>query len=151
VRPEERLDDIALLAIRLEPSVDHLRLRLDADPSALPQMRAAVRQWLARLGPSEDAVQGMLVACGEACTNAILHPRDPDPPVFELEADVVDGSVRITVRDFGSWRPPERRPERGRGLSLMRAFMESVEVVPGPGGTEVRMLRRLREDAVRHE
>lgn len=145
VPAEERSDDIALLAVRLEPSLDRLRLRLDADPSAVPRMRAAVRQWLASQGTGDEAIQSVLVACGEACTNAILHPKDPDPRVFELEAKMVDGSVHITVRDFGSWRPPEGRPERGRGMGLMRAFMESVEVVPGPGGTEVRMRRRLRE------
>jgi GAF domain-containing protein/anti-sigma regulatory factor (Ser/Thr protein kinase) len=145
VPAEERSDDIALLAVRLEPSPDRLRLRLDAEPSAIPQMRAAIRQWLARHGTSPEATQSVLVACGEACTNAILHPRDPDPPVIELEADVVDGTVHITVRDFGSWRAPGSQPERGRGLGLMRAFMESVEVVRGPGGTEVRMHRRLRE------
>jgi PAS domain S-box-containing protein len=145
VPAEERSDDIALLAVRLEPSLDRLRLRLDADPSAVPLMRAAVRRWLASQGTGDEAIQSVLVACGEACTNAILHPKDPDPQAFELEAEMVDGSVHVTVRDFGSWRPPEGRPERGRGLGLMRAFMESVEVVPGPGGTEVRMRRRLRE------
>jgi PAS domain S-box-containing protein len=145
VPAEERSDDIALLAVRLEPALDRLRLRFDADPSAVPKMRAAVREWLARQGTGEAAIQSVLVACGEACTNAILHPKDPDPRVIELEAEMVDGTIQITVRDFGSWRPPGDRPDRGRGLGLMRAFMESVEVVPGPGGTEVRMRRRLRE------
>jgi anti-sigma regulatory factor (Ser/Thr protein kinase) len=46
------------------------------------------------------------------------------------------------VRDFGAWRSP-REGDRGRGLSLMRALMDTVDVVPGPEGTTVRMRRTL--------
>jgi anti-sigma regulatory factor (Ser/Thr protein kinase) len=46
------------------------------------------------------------------------------------------------VRDFGSWRA-ERAGDRGRGLSLMRALMDTVEVTPTPEGTTVRLRRTL--------
>jgi anti-sigma regulatory factor (Ser/Thr protein kinase) len=46
------------------------------------------------------------------------------------------------VRDYGSWRP-ERGDERGRGLVLMRALMDTVEVTPSAEGTTVRLRRRL--------
>ena len=53
-----------------------------------------------------------------------------------------DGVVDITVRDYGAWRPP-REGDQGRGLSLMRALMETVEVAAGPDGTRVRLRRGL--------
>jgi hypothetical protein len=48
----------------------------------------------------------------------------------------------VTVRDRGAWRSP-REGDRGRGLSLMEALMDSVEVSPGPDGTRVRLQRQL--------
>jgi anti-sigma regulatory factor (Ser/Thr protein kinase) len=46
------------------------------------------------------------------------------------------------VRDHGGWRPP-REGDRGRGISLMQALMDTVEVDPTPDGTTVRMQRTL--------
>ena len=51
-------------------------------------------------------------------------------------------AVDMTVRDRGAWRSP-RQGDRGRGLSLMRALMDQVEVSPGPDGTRVRLQREL--------
>jgi anti-sigma regulatory factor (Ser/Thr protein kinase) len=36
-------------------------------------------------------------------------------------------------------------PERGRGLAFMDLLMDEVEVRPGSGGTEVRLLKRLED------
>jgi anti-sigma regulatory factor (Ser/Thr protein kinase) len=51
-------------------------------------------------------------------------------------------TVIITVRDFGVWRPP-RAGDQGRGLSLMRALMDSVDVSPTQDGTTVMLKRAL--------
>ena len=39
--------------------------------------------------------------------------------------------------------PPQRDSDRGRGLDLIRALMDMVEVEPGDDGTVVRMRKRL--------
>jgi anti-sigma regulatory factor (Ser/Thr protein kinase) len=46
------------------------------------------------------------------------------------------------VRDRGHWRPP-RGEHRGRGLPIMEALMESVEVERGETGTTILMRRTL--------
>jgi anti-sigma regulatory factor (Ser/Thr protein kinase) len=51
-------------------------------------------------------------------------------------------TVDIEVRDFGAWRAA-REGDRGRGLSLMQALMDTVEVTPTPEGTTVRLRRTL--------
>ena len=56
---------------------------------------------------------------------------------------VVSGDLRLTVRDGGRWTPPVRRPERGRGLLLLRSLMDTVDVSPSTQGTTVRMTRSL--------
>ncbi len=46
------------------------------------------------------------------------------------------------MRDFGEWRPG-RDDDHGRGLELMKALMDEVQVTPSPEGTVVRMQRKL--------
>ena len=53
--------------------------------------------------------------------------------------------LRITVRDFGSWRSP-RAGSQGRGLGLIEDLMDSVEIERGPTGTQLQMSRRLKRD-----
>jgi anti-sigma regulatory factor (Ser/Thr protein kinase) len=48
----------------------------------------------------------------------------------------------VSVCDFGRWRPP-REDERGRGLGVIKAMMDRVEILKRPDGTEVRMARLL--------
>jgi anti-sigma regulatory factor (Ser/Thr protein kinase) len=48
------------------------------------------------------------------------------------------------VRDHGVWRSP-REGDHGRGISLMRALMDTVDVLATPEGTTVRMQRTLSE------
>jgi serine/threonine-protein kinase RsbW len=44
--------------------------------------------------------------------------------------------VTVSVSDEGRWRPPPAEPgDRGRGLRMIRAYMDSVEIVRGDSGT----------------
>ncbi len=138
-------DDLALLAIQLTPPGDTLSLELPAKPSSLASMRRAVAQWLRLAGASEAELYEMLVACGEACANAVAHAHSAisDSP-FEVVAERDGPQIQIVVRDSGSWRPPSDEG-RGRGLPLMRELMDEVKIEPSSEGTTVTMRRRLRE------
>ena len=86
------------------------------------------------------------VAVSEAIANVVEHAYGPRDAVFELEAALEEGRVAIAVRDFGRWRGA-RGEDRGRGLGLMEALMDSVELSRTSDGTTVRMRRRLLSDA----
>jgi serine phosphatase RsbU (regulator of sigma subunit)/anti-sigma regulatory factor (Ser/Thr protein kinase) len=137
-------DDLALLALQLTPPGETLGLEFPARPSSLASMRRAVAQWLRLAGATEDEIYEILVACGEACANAVAHahPALTDSS-FEVVAEVEDGEIEIAVRDTGRWRPPGDNA-RGRGLSVMRELMDEVEVEPSERGTTVTLRRRLR-------
>ena len=52
------------------------------------------------------------------------------------------GAVRLTVRDFGSWKTPSPvLGDRGRGLRLMRLVMDGIDIARGAEGTVVTMVR----------
>lgn len=109
----------------------------------LAHMRVAVRRWLHELDLAESDVSDILVACSEACSNVVQHAYGATPGDMEVSASLEDGMLVLTVRDNGQWRPAAGRGG-GWGLQLMRALMDWVEVEQVPGGTEVRMRRRVR-------
>jgi anti-anti-sigma factor len=52
--------------------------------------------------------------------------------------------LTVTVRDEGTWRPPDRDPgDRGRGLLIMRQLVDGV-TLDESGGTTVTLRMRLR-------
>jgi anti-sigma regulatory factor (Ser/Thr protein kinase) len=67
-----------------------------------------------------------------------------------LTAVEEEGALALYVRDAGSFVPRMMHrgamPERGRGLAFMDLLMDEVEVRPGKGGTEVRLVKRLDEE-----
>jgi PAS domain S-box-containing protein len=140
-------DDVALLAlepIRFAP--ERLEVRMPAEPSALGPLRRAVRRWLDECDAGDEESYEIILACNEAFANAIEHAYGPAGGSMEMVAWLSDHEVRITIRDFGSWRDP-RGENRGRGLMLIEALMDSVTVLKEPEGTEVQMARRLKRSS----
>jgi GAF domain-containing protein/anti-sigma regulatory factor (Ser/Thr protein kinase)/PAS domain-containing protein len=140
---DTRQDDVALVAIRWLPAPT-LALRLASDPASLAEMRRELRTWLDGGGADPDEANDILVACSEACANAIVHAVDPTSPGFEVTGTRVNGEVSVVVRDFGRWREPDpARDSGGFGLRLMEALMDDVQVSTQETGTEVSLRRRL--------
>jgi PAS domain S-box-containing protein len=144
VQPEESDDDVALLLMEVDRvSGKPLELSTVAQPSALAPIRRAVEAWLA--DESIDRQEGweIVAACNEACANASEHAYSPsEPGEIQLEVRKEGGRIVVAVRDRGQWRPPRGR-DRGRGFTLMKYFMDRVEVVRSQEGTTVHMERSL--------
>jgi anti-sigma regulatory factor (Ser/Thr protein kinase) len=132
----------------------------------LAALRRQLRRWLAAVGTDEDTASDVLLACGEAAANAVEHafagtaaePGSTDPagehaftasaagPAGEFEVELRIGAGReltLQVADTGRWRAVPAPGDRGRGLPMMRAVMDSVDVESGQNGTVVTMRRRL--------
>ena len=135
-------DDVAILMLRNLPVTDRVRAEFEAEPEALSHMRAMLRRWLRHAGAGDNEIAEITTACGEAATNAIEHAGTGADARFEVSGRIRDREIELTVRDGGAWRHP-RKGDQGRGLSLMRALMDTVEVSPSPQGTTVRLRRRL--------
>ena len=133
-------DDIALLALRNLPISDRFSAEFPTQPESLARMRELLRRWLGHADASPHETAEITTACGEAATNAIEHAGVGGP--FDISGVLVGREVEITVQDYGEWRAA-REGDQGRGLALMRALMDTVEVTPTPEGTTVRLRRAL--------
>jgi PAS domain S-box-containing protein len=142
--PSGYQDDVALLMYR-HPAP--LEVTIPADPIHLAPARSALREWLTSAGIDYDQAQDVLVAAGEAVTNAIEHGyRDLDGGTITLRANSDVDLLRLTITDTGSWKPKQAggNSHRGRGIQIMRALMEEVDILPKSTGTTVHLAARIR-------
>jgi PAS domain S-box-containing protein len=133
-------DDVAILTLRNLPVVDHFREEFPAEPETLAGLRSMLRRWLGHAEASEHEIAEITMACGEAATNAIEHAGVAEP--FVVSGTLRERVVEISVSDRGAWRQI-RAGDQGRGLSLMGALMDTVDVTPSADGTTVRLRRKL--------
>jgi serine/threonine-protein kinase RsbW len=138
----------------------HLQIHSTIDALDLVQ---AVTEHIAReLGLDDEALHWTGMAVRESVINAITHGNNNDPAKFVFidfsatpEFNPLDLVVR--VRDQGAGFAPEAlanplTPDNvlkasGRGIFLIRQFMDDVSVAPArEGGMEIRMLKRIRAD-----
>jgi serine/threonine-protein kinase RsbW len=119
----------------------------------LGRLRAVARRLLARRGADEATAAEIVLATQEAVKNSLSFTEAPDACAWvslqvsgdEAVVDVVDcGRGFAAAGEPEHVRPPDPLDENGRGIFLMRRFMDSIEVTPRRVGTRVRMRRRLR-------
>ena len=135
-------DDIAIVVVRNTPIAPEMHMRFAAVPQVLAKVRQVMRRWLHAHGALPDEIAALTLACGEACANAIEHAYSVMPASFELQAAFADGVVTLAVRDAGRWRAP-REGDRGRGLQMIQATVDELDVRSTDAGTELLMRRRL--------
>jgi serine phosphatase RsbU (regulator of sigma subunit)/anti-sigma regulatory factor (Ser/Thr protein kinase) len=142
-------DDVALLVLRRSHVRPSIHRRVAARPDVLAPLRRELRTWLESEGASQLETQDVLVACGEALSNAVEHayPADEEGEVELRVTREPDGLLVASVRDFGRWRAPGAGSDRGHGLPLIEALMDAVEIVRGRTGTQVSMRRRIERSA----
>jgi anti-sigma regulatory factor (Ser/Thr protein kinase) len=146
---ESRDDDVAVLAVRFDPRPTEGFFRtFPARPEELRGLRGAMRSWLETHGIPEAAGTTLLLAVGEASSNAVEHAYH-DLPAGEVDVEIEqnpDRTVTVIVRDYGTFRPPSESPlDRGRGTRLMRALAEDFDRSSTPNGTTVRFRLALAE------
>lgn len=107
------------------------------------------------IGMSEDSADEAAHAVVEACINAREHSHCEDRRIYLRFVGTTsnDGVTRleIWVTDHGRGFDPDivrqrravsdKPKKRGWGLQIMEAHMDEVEILSGPEGTTVRMVK----------
>ena len=108
-----------------------------------------------------DALDDLLIACSELVTNAVRHADGPSAAVV-LRGSVDGDAVVLEVEDDGSgfaWPPVHGiedvivHHENGRGLFIVEALTDEIQVLATSGRTVVRCTKRgvLRDHATRDD
>jgi serine/threonine-protein kinase RsbW len=127
-----------------------LALTLPRDEQTVTVARHIVRNAMEQFGVEETCVYDVELALSEACTNVLLHSGPGDQYVVRL--DLADGLGLIRVVDVGHGfdsaklqaEDPLLEAERGRGLSLMQALVDRVDLTSRPeAGTIVTLEKAL--------
>jgi PAS domain-containing protein/anti-sigma regulatory factor (Ser/Thr protein kinase) len=142
---DHRNDDVVVLCMRVATGPFHRTIT--SDRGELSRLRRALQAWW----PGGRDESDLLIAVNEACANAIEHAY-LNAPDGVIEVDVgpePDGTLLVTIRDFGTWRPPAGTPgDRGRGLEIIGRLSHDFERHSSAGGTVFRF-RMPTEDATR--
>jgi serine/threonine-protein kinase RsbW len=105
-------------------------------------------------GFDEDEVMRIAMAVREAAVNAVLHGNAYDPgKKVTLDFEKTGKDLVITIRDQGKGLdlkniPDPLAPENlmktsGRGIFLIRSFMDEVLIHPSHTGTEIKLIKHV--------
>ncbi|HSY13880.1 MAG TPA: ATP-binding protein [Verrucomicrobiae bacterium] len=108
----------------------------------------------AQAGFDEDTRSGISMAVREGMINAVLHGNAYDPAKrVNLTMEQSGQQLIFTITDEGKGFVPDEVPdplapenllkESGRGIFLMRAFMDEVRFRKLNPGTEIILIKRL--------
>jgi anti-sigma regulatory factor (Ser/Thr protein kinase) len=130
-------DDVAIVLYR-HPGCG-LVIENTAIPTLLTDIRRQLADWLRGVGVPESLAADIVLVVNEACTNSVEHAyRGREPGMMRVQAALEEGHIQVQVADAGSWKTPPADPgTRGRGLLLMRALSERMDVDGTAGGTTV--------------
>ncbi|OBG65733.1 MULTISPECIES: SpoIIE family protein phosphatase [unclassified Mycobacterium] len=136
-------DDVAMVIYRHQQSP--LRIETEASAERLVGIRHRLADWLNSAGVPEELAADIVLVVNEACTNCVEHAYSEQPSgAMSLDVGLADGEIRARITDRGSWKTPAADPGNGgRGLLLMRALSNAMELDCTPTGTTADITFRL--------
>ena len=114
-------------------------------------------QAASQAGFDEDTRSGISMAVREGMINAVLHGNAYDPAKrVNLTFEQSGRELTVTIADQGKGFVPEEVPDplapenllkqSGRGIFLMRTFMDEVRFRKLNCGTEITLIKRLQNN-----
>ncbi len=136
------------------PQVTRISYTLDSSLDSVSRVEQTAEQLAKKAGMDEDELFRFTMAVREAAVNAVLHGNayDPDKRItasFENTGD----SLVIRIADQGKGLDPDTLPDplapenllrgSGRGIFLIRSFMDEVHFKLLNPGTELTLVKHL--------
>jgi serine/threonine-protein kinase RsbW len=153
-RSEAKADSGTVRSYWATMSADRVSYTLDSTLETVNNAEETAGRIAAEAGFDDEEIMKISMAVREAAVNAVLHGNAYDPTkkvtlAFERTAhDLV-----IVIRDQGKGLDASRIPDplapdnllktSGRGIFLIRSFMDVVEIHPSQTGTELRMIKHV--------
>ncbi len=149
-------DSLALVLRRRAPArvpthtLAPFRHEFTPQPAAVPLARHLLRDWMRMVPVEAAAIDSLLLATSELCSNAVRHASG-DPKSVRLLAWTEADAIYIEVSDDGgalTWPQrgrielPDPEAEQGRGLFLVTELADDVTSTVDDGRTCVRICKR---------
>ncbi len=128
----------------------HFAWHLGGGEHAVVEARHAFQQWLGQWTTSTDDIEDLEVVISELASNAIAGSDGLDRPPT-IRASVRGSELHLEVAnpipdgtDINHWDLDDPLRAGGRGLMIVRAFTDTMDIDSTAGGLTVRCTRRLR-------
>jgi serine/threonine-protein kinase RsbW len=142
-------------ALVTQMSLDsHIEITIPSRIEYLNLVHAVTDEMSRLAGFDGDASLNISLAVREAATNAVIHGNGKDEAKrVQVRFGIEDGTLRIWIRDQGAGFDPDAVQDpraasnlvrtSGRGIFLMRSFMDAVTFRRQPGaGMEVCLAKK---------
>src|ERR1700678_2591661 len=135
-------------------SADRVSYTLDWTWETVNNAEERASRIAAEAGFDDEEIMKISMAVREAAVNAVLHGNAYDPEKkVKLEFERTGNDLVITIRDQGKGLdlakiPDPLAPENllktsGRGIFLIRSFMDEVQIVPSQTGTAIKLVKHV--------
>jgi serine/threonine-protein kinase RsbW len=132
---------------------------LDSTLETVDSAEATACRIASEAGFGDEEITKITMAVREAAVNAVLHGNAYDPgKKVKLDFERTDDDLVITIRDEGKGMDLNRIPDplapenllktSGRGIFLIRSFMDEVEIHPSQTGTEIKLTKHVHGPSV---
>jgi len=129
-------------------------LEIESNPQNLITVEEFINYFSVDLHVGEEKMAGLLLSVTEATTNAIIHGNKCDETkLVTIDVRKEQDKIVIKVKDQGKGFEPGKVPDptepenllkdSGRGLYLMRVYMDDVRYNITPEGTEITLILNL--------
>ncbi len=126
---------------------ENYHLEIESNPNNLITVEEFVNYFAVDLGLNKERVSALLLAVTEATTNAIIHANKCDVnKLVTVDVHVEKTKITIKITDEGEGFDPSEIPDptqpenllkdSGRGVYLMRVYMDELYYNITPTGTE---------------
>jgi serine/threonine-protein kinase RsbW len=135
-----------------DSTTSRVSLTLGSTLESVDTVEQTAQEFAVRAGFDEDTVPNIAMAVREAAVNAVLHGNAYNPgkqitASFETNSD----SLIVRIADQGSGLDPDNVPDplapenilrgSGRGIFLIKAFMDEVHFRQLHPGTELTLIK----------
>jgi serine/threonine-protein kinase RsbW len=127
---------------------------LDSTLDSVNKVEQTAEQLAVKVGFSEDDLHKITMSVREAAVNAVLHGNAYDPSKKIMVAyESSPNTLAITITDEGKGLSEEEVPDplaeenllktSGRGIFLIRSFMDEVRIRDLHPGTEITLVKHV--------
>ena len=131
-----------------------MRFSLSSTMESVSEVEATADRFAAESGLDEDERFRVTMAVREAAVNAVLHGNEYDPSKkITASFENTAGKLVISIADEGKGLNPDSVPDplapenlmrgTGRGIFLIRSFMDEVHFRELHPGTELTLVKYL--------